>query len=140
MTIGKVGLALKNRADPVVAEILEQEKTLCPVHGERARREEAAVEEMAGHGKERPDVLIFRRGVHQDGALLAAIDPEIAPEARVSRQRPDLGAVPAMLCEEIGRRSGRNHRGGHRASQAAGTPAVKARAPSPCRRRVRRSE
>ena len=55
---------------------------------------------------------------------------EIAAERGVAGQRQDFGAAPAAGCEELGRVSGRNHRGGHRPSHDAGTLAVKRRAPS----------
>ena len=124
---------------PPVPEILEQEQTLLPVHGKRARRQEAPVEQMAGDGEERPDILMLGRRVHQHSGAPVLHHPEVAAEARVARQRQDLRAFPSICCKEIGRRRGRNHRGGHRASQAAGTFAVKARAPSPWRERVSRS-
>ncbi len=133
-------LALEKQGHPFVAEILEQKKAPGPVDGERTRRREAPVEKMAGDLEERLDILLVRRGVHQDRALAAAMDPEIAAEARVAGERTYLGALPAMLGEELGRGSGGNHGGGHRVPQAGGTRAVKARAPSPARRRLSRSD
>jgi hypothetical protein len=125
-------LALQQRPDPVVAEILEQQQALRAIDRERTRRMKAAVEQVARDGQERAEILVLRRRVHQHrAAAVGGLDPKIAAEAGVAGERADLCAAPAMRGEKIGRRSGRNHgRGGHRAPQAGGTIAVKARPPS----------
>src|SRR3546814_6380101 len=58
-------------------------------------------------------------------------DLEIAAKGRIAGKRRHLCVAPAMRGEKGGRMVGRNHRSGHRASQAGGTDAVKARAAPP---------
>ena len=92
-----VRLAQQQWTDPVVAEILEQQQPLAAVDRQRARRREAAVEEVTGDGQERADILVRRRRIHQHRGLAGGgMDAEIAAETRIAGQRTDLGIVPAM--------------------------------------------
>ncbi len=117
-------------AQPRISEILEQDETVYEILREDRRRREAASGQPARDRYERARVLVRRRRVHQDRTAVVMDDAEIAPERSVAGERPDLGPLPSGGNQEVGRRGGRIHVRSHRSLHAAGTFAVKARAPS----------
>src|SRR4051812_2866631 len=113
-----------------IAEIGEQEQAPLHIPCEDLRRAEANGREPFGDINERTGVLVRRRCIHQDRALVAAHNPEIAAEGCVARKWQNVGSSPAGSCKKIRGMRRRSHWGGHRLSHDGGTSAVKILSPS----------
>ena len=84
------------------AKILEQQEAVGAVLGVDCRRAETEIDQMTADAHEGPDVLLRRRGVHDDGRAALAHQPEIFAERGVARQQPLAGITPAGAADEIG--------------------------------------
>jgi hypothetical protein len=110
--IGPAGVArrlraLQRREVELVAEIVEEEKTVVRVGFEDARAVQAGLGDQAGDVDERPHVLLRRRRVHDDDAAAALeVGAQVAAKARVARRRPEAGD------DQAARRGDRGEPGG----------------------------
>ncbi len=124
-------LGIERFAHPRIAEIVEQQQSLFEVRGQdlaarpaRSARATPRWPRTAADPHAAAAHPSAPRAVHRHGS---------GNSGGSWRRRPAAGSSrfgPAVAGKEIRCGVGRNHRGGHRPSHAAGTSAVKARAPS----------
>ena len=92
--------AAEQPGEGVVAQILHQQQPGRAVRRRDPGRAETEAAQVAGDRGIGRDGLAVGRGVHQDGGLGAAADPQIAAERGIGGERPDFGARPARAGEK----------------------------------------
>ncbi len=90
----------------VVAEIFGQHPALSRVLRKDFGGTHTVFAQPARDVQEGLRILVRGRRVHQHGGVAVAAEAEVAPEARIARQRVDCGGGPVGACKEMGQAIG----------------------------------